>query len=106
MNTIRVKRRSDNTLVIDTSEVEGTLWFTVKRKSDLDKPDDVSLIRKENITITGDETIIELSAEDTDIKPGQYAYDFLIIDNDGKRSYTPYGDFEVLQTVTKGDDDE
>ena len=36
MNTIRVKRRSDNTLVIDTSEVEGTLSFTVTRRRVID----------------------------------------------------------------------
>jgi uncharacterized protein (DUF2141 family) len=106
MNTIRVKRRSDNTLVIDTSEVEGTLSFTVKKESELNKPDDTALIRKENVTITGDETIIELSAEDTDLKAGKYAYDFLIVDNEGKRSYTDMGAFEVLQTVTIGDADE
>lgn len=102
MNPITVIRKNDYTLTVDTSNVQGTIQFSVKRLSQTDQPDDVALVVKDPVAVTGSTTTIELTATDTNIPSGKYFYDFLIVDN-GLRANTKKGVFEVKEGVTQGE---
>jgi NAD/NADP transhydrogenase alpha subunit len=96
---IKIVKRDDVTLEVDTTGLSGTLFITVKREQDLATDDDTLAIIATSTVIAGDTTNLVLSSTDTDVAPGKYVYDLQIVDG-GNVSSTEYDDFIVLQDVT------
>lgn len=96
---IKIVRRDDVTLEVDTTGLSGTLFITVKREQDLKTDDDNAAVIAKSTSITGDTTNLVLSSTDTDVAPGKYVYDLQIVDG-GASSSTEYDEFIVVQDVT------
>jgi hypothetical protein len=81
----------------------GTIFFTAKITQDT--PDDASAAIAIEVTDftdpTNGNTIIPLSAEDTDITPGVYFYDIQFKDVNGNITSIPAGKFTVVADVTR-----
>lgn len=80
----------------------ATVFFTVKRrKTDSDAD---ALIAKEvtsHTTPASGQTDIELTNEDTDIRPGAYLYDLQVKDNEDRIISINYGTLRVKTDITR-----
>lgn len=78
------------------------LMFTAKESTADD--DDEAVILKDVEVTTNPElgiVLLELEAEDTDIEPGTYVYDFQLVDGDGKPTTVMMGTLEIAADVTR-----
>lgn len=111
-NLIQLIRGDDTTLTITFTDETGTaidltgktVYFTVKKDSDLSKSDDTSAIIKKTITAHSDpilgKTVVTLSNTDTNQAIGFYWWDLQILSS-GKKASSLKGQLEIIQDVTK-----
>jgi len=80
------------------------IYFTVKkRKSDSDANASISKVITDHTSPENGESLISLTAEDTNIEPGTYFWD-IQIDRDGDIDSVKYGILKVFSDVTRGDE--
>ena len=81
---------------------DWTIYFTAKEKS-VD-PDTLALIQKDitsHVDPTNGKTIIELTADDLDIDPGNYWYDIVGKDSSGNIHLIAIGKLQIERKITQ-----
>ena len=80
----------------------ATVFFTVKRrKTDTDLEAVITKEVTSHTTPASGETDIELTNEDTDIRPGIYLYDLQVKDNDDRIISINYGTLRIITDITR-----
>lgn len=81
-----------------------SIFFTVKKDSDLTDTNDDDAVIKKSVAIinaVNGEAKLSLTTIDTDIDADNYYYDFQIVDSQGKITSCMKDNFEVVQDVSK-----
>jgi len=108
--TLEIIRGDDVSMIINFTDEDGAVvditqaivFFTVKRKlSDTDDKAVIAVEQTSHITPLTGKTEIELTNQQTDIRPGTYFYDLQLKRTDEKISSIVYGKFQVIQDVTE-----
>jgi hypothetical protein len=108
---LRIQKGNPSSLIVTITDDNGnalnltgrTVFFSVKRKNDSSEDDESAVISK-NITSHSDptagQTVIALTAEDTDTPKGIYVADIRVY-GEGLQRNTTHFFIEIEETVTK-----
>lgn len=108
--TITLKRNNDRNFPIvvtkDDSPVNITDWeIKMAVKANQDDPDADAIIDVDGVVANASagEAMITISASDTALQAiGEYYYDILLLDDQGKRQSSKTGIFKLVQEITDG----
>ena len=109
MTEIRVPRGDDKTwnlTFVDEDSVAidltgATIFFTVKiNKADADADAIISVDQASHTNAAGGLSSITITNSQTDIKPGNYFYDFQLVDSGSLVTTVLSGIFKITQDVT------
>jgi len=109
MTELSVYRGDDKTWNLNFTDANGdpinltdsTLFFTVKtNKSDLDSDAIISKSQSSHSDPTNGVTSISLTNSDTNVRVGNYYYDFQLVDLSGLVTTILIGIFKIKQDIT------
>lgn len=105
---IKIQRATTFKLTIVFKKDDGTyenldgwqFYFTVKKVTDLNKSDEVSLIKK-NFNGSNTQAYLELTPNETDIDAKAYFYDIKYKKPNNEEQILAYGNFVVANNATR-----